>query len=98
MNSGTELPPIVFLFVRQHGFESADAEDLTQKFFAAWLAKDTFAKADSGLAIDEKQVANALLTARRAYQRLLRDEIRLYARSEDEVSAEVRDIFRAFQR
>lgn len=48
--------------------------------------------------LDEKQAANALLTARRAYQRLLRDEIRLYARSEDEVSAEVRDIFRALQR
>lgn len=48
--------------------------------------------------IDEKQAANAFLTARRAYQRLLRDEIRLYANSEDEVSAEVRDIFRALQR
>jgi len=48
--------------------------------------------------IDEKQAANALLTARRAYQRLLRDEIRLFARSEEEVSAEVRDIFRALQR
>ena len=203
----------VFLFIRQHGCDTADAEDLAQEFFATWLAKDTFAKADSvkgrfrcllqasikrflanaardrrakrrmpsrgflsiqGLAeadgpvvepfhnetpeaifdrawavtlvtrvlrhlegesretgktahfdifrhrivqpllngtepppmkelaqrhgIDEKQAANAFLTARRAYQRLLRDEIRLYANSEDEVSAEVRDIFRALQR
>jgi hypothetical protein len=35
------------------------------------------------------------LTARRAYQRLLRDEIRLYARSEEEVSEEVRGVFKA---
>ena len=203
----------VFLFIRQHGFGVSDAEDLTQEFFALWLAKDYFAKPDAAKGrfrdllqaslrrflanavrakqakrrmpthgfvsiqelaeaegpliepwhgetpealftrawaatlvtrvlgqlereavdtgktvhydifkqrivqplldggeppsmrtlatrhgIDEKQAANALLTARRAYQRLLRDEIRLYARSEDEVSVEVREIFRALQR
>lgn len=38
----------VFLFIRQHGSETTDAEDLTQEFIATWLAKDTFAKADSG--------------------------------------------------
>lgn len=48
--------------------------------------------------ISEKQAANQLLTARRAYQRLLRDEIRLYAQTEDEVSLEVTDVFRALQR
>jgi RNA polymerase sigma-70 factor (ECF subfamily) len=48
--------------------------------------------------ISKKEAGNHLLTARRAYQRLLRDEIRLYARSEDEVSAEVREVFRALQR
>ena len=48
--------------------------------------------------ISEKEAGNHLLTARRAYQRLLRDEIRLCARSEDEVSAEVREVFRALQR
>lgn len=203
----------VFLFIRQHGFDAAESEDLTQDFFALWLAKDNFAKADSakgrfrglvqaslrrflanvarakhaqrrrppgGLVsiqelnqsegpvveprceetpeslfnrawavtlvtrvlrqmeqeavetgkavhydifrqrivrplldgseaptmrelamqhgIDEKQAANALLTARRAYRRLLRDEIRLYARTEEDVSNEVRAIFRALQK
>lgn len=47
--------------------------------------------------LDEKQAGNALLTARRAYQRLLRDEIRLYAQSEEEVSTEVRDLFRILE-
>lgn len=203
----------VFLFIRQNGFAANDAEDLTQEFFATWLAKDNFAKPDSTKGrfrhllqvslrrflsnarrtrharrrkptqgfvslnelvdakgpvvepyheetpealfnrtwaamlvtrvlhqlekeavetgkkvhydilrrrivqplldgetppsmrelavrhgIDEKQAANALLTARRAYQRLLRDEIRLYAWSEDDVSAEIRDIFCALQK
>ena len=37
----------VFLFIRQHGCDTADAEDLAQEFFAIWLAKDTFSKADS---------------------------------------------------
>ncbi len=48
--------------------------------------------------VSEKQASNQLLTARRAYQRLLRDEIRLYAQSEDEVSSEVKEIFRALQK
>jgi RNA polymerase sigma-70 factor (ECF subfamily) len=39
----------IYLFIRQHGFgkAEAEAEDLTQDFFALWLAKDNFAKADS---------------------------------------------------
>lgn len=34
-----------------------------------------------------------LLTAQRAYQRLLQEEIRRYANSEDEVAAEIQDLF-----
>jgi RNA polymerase sigma-70 factor (ECF subfamily) len=43
--------------------------------------------------LTEKQAANYLLTAKRAYQRLLQDEIRLYAATEAEVSGEIRDLF-----
>lgn len=43
--------------------------------------------------LSEKQAANCLLTARRAYQRLLQEEIRRYATSEDEVVAEIHDLF-----
>ena len=43
--------------------------------------------------LSEKQAANCLLTARRAYQRLLQEEIRRYANSEDEVAAEIHDLF-----
>lgn len=46
---------------------------------------------DHGL--NEKQAANHLLTAKRAYQRLLQDEIRLYATSEAEVASEIRELF-----
>ena len=45
-----------------------------------------------GLSI--KDVENRVITARRAYQRLLRDEIRLYASSEEEVAAEIQDLWR----
>jgi RNA polymerase sigma-70 factor (ECF subfamily) len=45
------------------------------------------------LGLSEKQAANCLLTARRAYQRLLQEEIRGYAGSEEEVAAEIRDLF-----
>lgn len=41
----------------------------------------------------EKQAGNLLETAKRAYRRLLEEEIRLYAASDSEVSEEVRDIF-----
>lgn len=44
------------------------------------------------LGLTEKEVGNRLLTARRAYQRLLRAEVALYARSEDEVESEIRDL------
>lgn len=43
--------------------------------------------------LSEKQAANCLLTARRAYQRLLREEIRDYVSNEDEMAAEIRDLF-----
>jgi len=44
--------------------------------------------------VTEKQAANHLLTAKRAYQRLMKDEIRLYAVSEAAVADEVRTLFR----
>jgi hypothetical protein len=37
------------------------------------------------LGLSEKQAANHLLTARRAFQRLLEEEVRSYAGSEEEV-------------
>lgn len=43
--------------------------------------------------LTEKQASNRLLTVRRAYQRLLREEVRYYAASEDDATAEVRDLF-----
>lgn len=45
--------------------------------------------------LTEKQAANRLLTARHAYQRLLREEIRTYAGNEEEVEAEIRELFRS---
>ncbi len=45
------------------------------------------------LGLTEKEVANRLLTARRAYQRLLRAEIAAYARDEAEVEEEIRELF-----
>ena len=47
--------------------------------------------AELGLA--EKEVANRLVTARRAYQRLLRAEVAGYASSEEDVEAEIRELF-----
>jgi DNA-directed RNA polymerase specialized sigma24 family protein len=44
--------------------------------------------------LNEKDVDNRVITARRAYQRLLREEIRLYASSDEEVAEEIQDIFR----
>lgn len=43
--------------------------------------------------LTEKQAANHLLTAKRAYQRLLQEEIRLYASSDAEVVSEIRELF-----
>ncbi len=45
------------------------------------------------LGLTEKEVANRLVTTRRAYQRLLRAEIATYARSETEIDEEVRELF-----
>lgn len=46
------------------------------------------------LGLSEKQAANHLVTARRAFQRLLQEEIRGYAGNEDEVVEEMRDLRR----
>lgn len=43
--------------------------------------------------LSEKEVANRLVTAKRAYQRLLRAEIATYARSEAEVDEEIGELF-----
>lgn len=43
--------------------------------------------------LTEKQAGNLLETAKRAYRRLLKEEIRLYASSESDVAEEVRDLF-----
>lgn len=43
--------------------------------------------------LTEKQGGNLLETAKRAYRRLLKDEVRLYATSDSEVSEEVRELF-----
>jgi hypothetical protein len=40
-----------------------------------------------------KQASACIITARRAFQRLLRQEIRLYASTEAEVAAEIQDLF-----
>ena len=49
---------------------------------------------DLGLA--RKQASNRLLTARRGFQRLLREEIRTYAASDDEVALEMSEVFTFF--
>ncbi len=43
--------------------------------------------------IDEKTAANCLITARRAFQRLLRREVSSYALSDEDVTAEINDLF-----
>jgi RNA polymerase sigma factor (sigma-70 family) len=45
-----------------------------------------------------KDVENRVITARRAYQRLLRDEIRMYASSDEEVAAELQDLWHSLSR
>ena len=50
------------------------------------------------LGLEEKQACNYLLTARRAYQRLLRGEVKGYAMSSGDVASEMRDVFRVFER
>jgi hypothetical protein len=44
--------------------------------------------------LTEKEAAARVVTARRAYHRLLREEIRIYATSDEEVGAEIQDIWR----
>jgi len=43
-----------------------------------------------------KEVANRLLTARRAFRRLLEEEIGVYAASSEDTASEMRDLFEAF--
>jgi len=43
--------------------------------------------------LTEKQASNCVITARRAYQRLLKEEIQMYASSDEEVASEIRDLF-----
>lgn len=45
-----------------------------------------------------KDAANRVLTVQRAFQRLLTDEIRVYATSEDEIAEELRDLKRFLAR
>lgn len=47
------------------------------------------------LGLTEKEVSNRLITARRAYERLLRAEIGAYAGSKEAVDEEIRELFRA---
>jgi RNA polymerase sigma-70 factor (ECF subfamily) len=47
------------------------------------------------LGLTSKQASNYLITARLAYQRLLRAEIRMYASSDQEVSEEIKDLFKS---
>jgi RNA polymerase sigma-70 factor (ECF subfamily) len=47
------------------------------------------------LGLTEKEVANRLVTTRRAYQRLLRAEVANYTRSEAETDEEIAELFKA---
>lgn len=49
----------------------------------------------SELGLAEKEVANRLVTTRRAYQRLLRNEIATYAGSDEEADAEMRELWQS---
>lgn len=51
------------------------------------------AESARGIGLTQKQASNRLVTARRAYQRLLREEVRLFASSDEDVAAEIRDLF-----
>jgi hypothetical protein len=46
------------------------------------------------LDLPRKDASNRLITARRAFQRLLREEVTVYATSEEEIASEVRELFR----
>lgn len=48
--------------------------------------------------LKKSTVSNYIVTAKRAYQRILRDEIRQYTGSEKEVTEEINDLFRFLQR
>lgn len=44
--------------------------------------------------LEPKKASNYIITARRAYHRLLRQEIRMYAASDEEVTLEIEDLFK----
>jgi len=48
------------------------------------------------MGLAEKQASNCLLAARRVFQRLLRQEVLLHVSSENEATAEIRELFGAF--
>ena len=47
-----------------------------------------------GIDLTQKQANNCVVTARRAFQRLLRAEIKMYASTEEEIDLEIKDLFR----
>ncbi len=71
--------------------------DIFKRFMLLPILEGAVAPSQRDLALEfgltEKEVANRLVTARRAYQRLLREEIAQYAADSDEVDAEIRDLF-----
>ena len=71
--------------------------DIFYRFLVAPLLTGAETPSQQSLArehgLTEKEVANRLVTAKRAYRELLREEIRAYAIGDDEVEQEVRDLF-----
>lgn len=71
--------------------------DIFSRFLVAPMLHGAEAPTQHDLAreygLTEKDVANRLGTAKRAYQRLLREEIATYAESDDEIDREVRELF-----
>ena len=53
----------------------------------------SLAELGAPLGLTEKQVSNQIITARRAFQRLLREEVQAFAVSQEDAAAEVRDLF-----
>ena len=49
------------------------------------------------LGLSEKQVANHLLMVKRAFTRLLQEEVRFYAASEEEIDSELQGLFRLLE-
>ncbi len=73
--------------------------DIFQRLMIAPILENATPPAQRALAeelgLTEKEVANRLVTVRRAYQRLLRVEVAAYARSDAEAEAEIGELFKA---